>query len=105
MTKLRSDRAGIESRRCGFRASAGDSSGHSGAIHWPGALSTLQAGPHVLPASYGKKPSQAGLHALPASYGKKTSGLVSTCCPLLMGRSVALLLPGKIKTGTVPQSL
>ena len=89
MTKLRSDRAGIESRRCGFRASAGDSSGHSGAIHWPGALSTLQAGPH----------------ALPASYGKKTSGLVSTCCPLLMGRSVALLLPGKIKTGTVPQSL
>lgn len=41
MTKVRSDRAGIESRQCDFRASAGDSSGHSGTIHWPGALSNL----------------------------------------------------------------
>ena len=35
----------------------------------------------------------------------KPPRLVSTCCPLLMGRSVALLLLVKIKTVTVPQSL
>lgn len=99
MTKLRSDRAGID----------------LGGVASEPLQGTVLA---TLVPSTGQEPfqaSQAGLHALPASYGTlvpptgqepfQASGLVSTCCPLLTGRSVALLLLGKIKTVTVPQSL